>query len=85
MRNWRPLTEQELLAFEREHHGDPYMTLGPSKEERPSWQSALEHAFQPKWCSSLPDVGSSVQPTTPSCLHRVLSDPALTVGRRHAQ
>ena len=30
----------------------------------PSWHSALEQAFQPKWCSSLPAVGSSDQPTT---------------------
>jgi hypothetical protein len=28
------------------------------------WQRALEQAFQPKWWSSLPAVGSSDQPTT---------------------
>ena len=26
------MTDQELLAYEREHHGDPYMTLAEAKE-----------------------------------------------------
>jgi hypothetical protein len=26
------MTDQELLAYEREHHGDPYMTLAKAKE-----------------------------------------------------
>jgi hypothetical protein len=26
------MTDQELLAYEREHHGDPYMGLGTAKE-----------------------------------------------------
>jgi hypothetical protein len=26
------MTDQELLTFEREHHGDPYMTLARAKE-----------------------------------------------------
>jgi hypothetical protein len=26
------MTDQELLAYEREHHGDPYMTLGEASE-----------------------------------------------------
>jgi len=30
----------------------------------PAWHRAEEQAFQPKWCSSLPAVGSSLQPTT---------------------
>ena len=25
------LTDQELLAYDREHHGDPYMTLAKAK------------------------------------------------------
>ena len=25
------MTDQELLAYEREHHGDPYMTLVKAK------------------------------------------------------
>ena len=25
------MTDQELLAYEREHHGDPYMTLAKAK------------------------------------------------------
>jgi hypothetical protein len=28
------MTDQELLAYEREHHGDPYMTLAKAKEMR---------------------------------------------------
>src|SRR4029079_14885841 len=46
-------------------------TPGMTRERRsmsgpswPSWHSALEQAFQPKWRSSLPAVGSSDQPTT---------------------
>ena len=30
----------------------------------PACISALEQAFQPKWCSSFPRVGRSAQPTT---------------------
>jgi hypothetical protein len=26
------MTNQELLAYEREHHGNPYMTLAKAKE-----------------------------------------------------
>ena len=26
------MTDQELLAYQREHHGDPYMTLAKAKE-----------------------------------------------------
>ncbi len=26
------MTDQELFAYEREHHGDPYMTLAKAKE-----------------------------------------------------
>jgi hypothetical protein len=26
------LTEEELLAYERQHHGNPYMTLARAKE-----------------------------------------------------
>jgi hypothetical protein len=26
------MTDQELLAYEREHHGDPYMTLANAKK-----------------------------------------------------
>ena len=26
------MTEQELLTYQREHHGDPYMTLARAKE-----------------------------------------------------
>jgi hypothetical protein len=26
------MTDPELLAYEREHHGDPYMTLGEAKK-----------------------------------------------------
>jgi hypothetical protein len=26
------MTDQELLAYEREHHGDPYMTLAKAKK-----------------------------------------------------
>jgi hypothetical protein len=29
------MTDQELLAYEREHHGDPYMTLAKAKEPPP--------------------------------------------------
>jgi hypothetical protein len=28
------MTDQELLTFEGEHHGDPYMTLANAKEMR---------------------------------------------------
>jgi len=27
------MTDQELLAYEREDHGDPYMTLAEAKEQ----------------------------------------------------
>jgi hypothetical protein len=27
-----PMTDKELLAYEREHHGDPYMTLAKAQE-----------------------------------------------------
>jgi hypothetical protein len=30
----------------------------------PGWHNALEQAFQPKWCNSLPAVGNSHHPTT---------------------
>jgi hypothetical protein len=26
------MADQQLLAYEREHHGDPYMTLAKAKE-----------------------------------------------------
>jgi hypothetical protein len=26
------MTDQELLAYKREHHGDPYMTLATAKK-----------------------------------------------------
>jgi hypothetical protein len=26
------MTDQELLAYEREHHGDPYMTLAKARD-----------------------------------------------------
>jgi ribonuclease HII len=28
------LTDEELVAYEREHHGNPYMTLARAKEMR---------------------------------------------------
>jgi hypothetical protein len=28
------MTDQELLVHEREHHGDPYVTLGEAKDLR---------------------------------------------------
>ncbi len=28
------MSEDELLAYQREHHGDPYMSLGTAKELR---------------------------------------------------
>lgn len=28
------LTDEELLAYERQHHGDPYMTVARAKEMR---------------------------------------------------
>ena len=37
----------------------------------PPGRSALEHAFQPKWCSSSPRCGSSVKPTTEPYAGRV--------------
>jgi hypothetical protein len=35
------MTDQELLAYEREHHGDPYRTLATAK--------ALRHPDLPFW------------------------------------
>ena len=29
------MTDQELLAYEREHHGDPYMTLAVWRRRPP--------------------------------------------------
>ena len=34
-RDWlASMTDDELLGYERERHGDPYMTLGTAKELR---------------------------------------------------
>jgi hypothetical protein len=35
------LSDEELLAYEREHHGDPYMTLARAKELQRAWRARV--------------------------------------------
>jgi hypothetical protein len=38
------MTDQELLAYERKHHGDPYMTPAKAKEmQRVALLDLLDH------------------------------------------
>src|SRR6478672_2664385 len=74
------MTDQELFAYEREHHGDPYMTLVRAKGMQRVARAVLACWGGPEEGRPLDPGGGAASPASRSCFRPTLLSLSPTAG-----